>query len=483
MKSFDHELVSGSVFRSVWKLAWPVIMLNLMNGVHGFVDHVLVGHFVASGDNAANAAIGVAWQVFLVVVVLIASLFHGMNVLVSRYAGRRDRENMSRVAYHSFLATVWIMLGVMAPLGYFMAPWLLGLAHADPEVRLHALPYIRILFTCGTPIFLMFMFTGAFQASGDVKTPLFLGALATVLNVCISAVLIPGVRPFDISLPGMDWTVHVPLHIPALGTSGAALGTVLAPLVSVIIAVSIIFRRKTLLQPPARFTLLPDFQVLRAVARIGIPAGIQGVALNIGGVALLSFIGSLEHGSAAQAAYTICYAQLFSLVTWTGLGLRSAASALMGQNIGAGDPSRGKAAVAMAAKLGFIWAVGVGLLFWFFPGWLLGLFGATDEPIYGYGQSLLHYLAFSGLVLVAAQALTGGIQGAGQTLLPMVIAMVTQVGVLLGICAFFSLRGELTPDRVWGAILASHAMRLALTFALFRTSRWAHTKVELAGTA
>lgn len=479
MKSFDHELVSGSVLRSVWKLAWPVIALNLMNGIHGFVDHVLVGHFVASANNAANAAIGVAWQVFLVVVVLIASLFHGMNVLVSRYAGRRDRENMSRAAYHSFLATVWIMLGVMAPVGYLLAPHLLGLAHAEPEVQAHALPYIRILFTCGMPIFLMFMFTGAFQASGDAKVPLMLGALATLLNIAISAVLIPGVRPFAVPLPGIGWALPIPLHIPAMGTSGAALGTVLAPFVSVVIAVTLILRRKTILQPPSRFTIVPDFGVLRVVARIGIPAGVQGVALNIGGVALLSFIGSLEDSSAAQAAYTICYAQLFSLVTWTGLGLRSAASALMGQNIGAGNTARGKAAVAMAAKLGVLWAVVVGVLFWCFPGWLLGLFGATDEPILGYGRSLLHFLAFSGLALVAAQALTGGIQGAGQTVMPMVIAMITQIGVLLSICVFFAARGELTANRVWGAILASHLARMALTYALFRSSRWAHTKVEL----
>lgn len=479
MKAFDHEIVSGSVLRSVWKLAWPVVLLNLVNGLHGFVDHVLIGRYVPSASNAANAAVGVAWQVFLVMVVLLASLFHGMNVLIARYAGQQDRANMSRVAYHAFLATIITLVGVVAPAGYFLAPGLLEIVRAEPEVRAHALPYLRILFTCGAPIFLMFMFSGAFHASGDPKTPLFLGILATVLNVCFSLVLIPGVEPFDIRLPGTELAVTVPLHIPAFGAAGAAMGTVLAPLVSVIIAITIVFRHKTILQPPERFTLVPNITVLRRVARIGIPTGVQGVALNVGGVALLAFIGSLQESAAAQAAYTICYAQLFSLVSWPGIGLRSAAGTVMGQNIGAGDPQRGKTAVALAAKLGALWGVGVGLLFWFFPGPLLGLFGATEEPVHGYGVSLLHFLAISGVLLVSTQALTGGIQGAGETVLPMIIAMITQIGVLLGVCAFFTWFGGLTPERVWLAILIGHFTRLVLTYAVFRTERWAHKQVEL----
>jgi Na+-driven multidrug efflux pump len=117
MQHFDKELVSGSILRSVWKLSWPVTLLNLVNGTHGFVDHILVGRFVESANNEANAAIGVAWQVFLVVVVFIASLFHGMNVLIARYAGMQDRENMGKVFYQALLMSVFLLVGVVAPVG------------------------------------------------------------------------------------------------------------------------------------------------------------------------------------------------------------------------------------------------------------------------------------------------------------------------------------------------------------------------------
>ena len=462
MKAFDQELTSGSVLRTVWKLAWPLVLLNLTNGLHAFVDHVLIGHFVGSADNAGNAAVGVAWQVFLVIVVMIASLFHGMNVLVARYAGKQDREQLSRVFYETLLASAYILLFVVAPIGYIISPHLLAFVHADPEVQRYALPYLRVLFTCSAPLFLMFLVTGAFQASGDPKTPLKLGILTTLLNIALSILLITGAGPF-----------------PKLGVLGAALGTVLAPWVSIVIAVRLILKRRMILQPPRRFTLVPDPEVIRIVGRIGLPTGIQGVLLNLSGVFLLKYIGSLENSAAAQAAYTICYAQLFSLVAWTSFGLRAAAATAMGQNIGAGDPARGKAAVATAAGMGVLWASGIGLLYWFIPGHLLALFNAVDEPIFGFGVSLLHYLAFAGVALAASLSLTGGIQGAGQTKIPMYIAFATQIVLLLSICQYFVWRGTLSTEVIWAAILVSQTARLLLTFAVFRTEGWAHTRVEL----
>jgi len=429
------------------------------------VDHILIGHYIESEANAGNAAIGAAWQVFLVIVVFIASLFHGMNVLIARYAGRQDRDNMSRVAYESFLTALIILIFVVAPIGYVIAPYLLDFVQVNPEVKVHALPYLRLLFACGAPLFLMFMFTGAFQASGDAKTPLFLGILTTLLNIIISVILITGAGPF-----------------PQMGAIGAALGTVLAPIFSVAISIALIMRRKMILQPPEKFHLIPDFSVMKVVARIGLPTGTQGVLLNIGGVLLLRFLGSMDDAisAAAQAAYTICYAQLFSLVTWTSFGLRSAAGTLMGQNIGAGNPGRGKAAVTVAASFGAAWAVFVGIFYWAYPRELLALFGAVDGPIVPMGVALLQYLAFSGVVLAITLALTGGLQGAGETKMPMYIAFLTQIVLLLGICWWYDLHGALTPERVWMAIFISHLGRLALTWAVFRTEKWAHTKVELA---
>src|SRR2546428_3402725 len=105
------------------------MLTNAIGGLQGIVDHVLVGNLVGY---QANAAIGVSWQIFLVVIVFISSLFTGMSVLVARFAGAGDSQTVDRVVYQAFLTAVGLSLGILAPLGYFAAAWLLDLVNAAP---------------------------------------------------------------------------------------------------------------------------------------------------------------------------------------------------------------------------------------------------------------------------------------------------------------------------------------------------------------
>ena len=459
MTSFDSDIVSGSVVRSVVKLAWPIAITQLIAGIHGIVDQILVGNYVSFH---AQAAIGVSWQLFLVIFVFLSSLFHGMNILIARYSGRQDREAINRIAYDVFITSGYLILLFIAPLGYFLSPALLDLVNAEPEVQEHALPYLRILFTASLPLFLMFVLNGAFQSSGNPKIPLYLGILTTIVNVIASYILITGLGPF-----------------PELGTAGAAIGTCLGPLPSILIGLILIQRHKVLIGPPERFSIFPDLSVLKAVIRLGLPSGIQAVLLNIGGVALLSFIGSLEESAEAQAAYTICYVQLFSVVTWTGFGLRAACATVMGQNMGAGKNERGKQAVYVGAGLGFLWAAAFGALFWIFPDTLLGFFFVEDVLVLDIGSSLLHFLTFSGVFIAVTLAFTGGLQGAGDTRKPMYIAFISQIVVLLGVCAVYESMGRLSTNVIWTAILVSHMSRLTLTYIMFARGKWDNIKVEI----
>src|SRR3954468_13240281 len=144
-KKLDRSIVEGPIAHAVWKLAWPTVLQNMISGLQGIVDHVMVGHYVGF---TGNAAIGVGWQIFLVVVVFISSLFTGMGVLVARFAGANDHERVDRVVYQAFLTAVMLALFVLAPAGYLLSPTLLQLVHASPEVRAAALPYLRTMFIC-----------------------------------------------------------------------------------------------------------------------------------------------------------------------------------------------------------------------------------------------------------------------------------------------------------------------------------------------
>ena len=135
-----------------------------------------------SSGFTANAAIGVSWQIFLVVIVFISSLFTGMGVLVARAAGANDHERVDRVVYQAFLVAVLLSVGVLAPSGYFLAPRLLCLVNASPAVIEQALPFLRTMFLFSIGMLLFFMLGGALRAAGDARTPLRLGAVMTALE-------------------------------------------------------------------------------------------------------------------------------------------------------------------------------------------------------------------------------------------------------------------------------------------------------------
>jgi putative MATE family efflux protein len=458
-KAFDRSIVEGPIPSAVWKLAWPTMLQNVIGGLQGIVDHAMVGHYVGF---EGNAAIGVAWQIFLVVVVFITSLFTGMGVLVARFTGANEPEKVDRTVYQAFLTALVLAVGIMAPIGYLLSPSLLNLVNAAPEVQAEALPYIRIMFLFSFGMMLFFMLGGALRSAGDAQTPLRLGIVLTVLNIVLNVIFIRGLGP-----------------IPAFGTAGAAMGTVIAGGVVALIGVGFLFSGKWVVHFHRGMSLKPDWTIIRSLFRFGLPTGFQGVAMNVAGVLLIRFVGSLEQSAEAQAIYAVSYTQLFSFITWTSVGLMGATAAVAGQNLGAGRPDRTRKATWSAARIGLSVAAAIGLLFLAIPERLLAMFGLTDPAVVQLGVELLAYLSVSGLFITTALAYTGGLQGTGDTKSPLYISIVSQIVVPLGMCWAIDVVRGLTPGDIWLAIVLGHATRCFLSVWVFRREKWREIKVDI----
>lgn len=456
---FDRTLVEGPLLPAVWRIAWPTMLQNVIGGIQGIVDHVMVGHFVGY---TGNAAIGVSWQIFLVVVVFISSLFTGMSVLVARFAGAGDAERVNRTVYQAFLTAIALSLGVLAPLGYLLSPSLLDLINAAPAVQAEALPYLRIMFVFSSGMLIFFMLGGALRSAGDARTPLRLGIVVTGLNIGLNVVLIAGLGP-----------------VPAFGTMGAAMGTVMATGGVGLFALVMLWRGGWVVSFPRKLSPRPDWKIIRSLFRFGLPTGIQGVAMNVAGVFLLRFIGSLERSAAAQAAYAVAYAELFSLVTWTSVGLMGAAATVAGQSLGAGKPERATAAVHTAAGIAVSVAAAVGVLFLLVPEALLLMFGLDEPAVVELGTQLLTFLSASGLFVAVALTYTGGLQGTGDTRSPLYISIVSQIVVPLGLCFVIQQTSTLDPGEIWLAILLGHMTRCGLSVYKFREGKWRDIRVDL----
>lgn len=307
-----------------------------------------------------------------------------------------------------------------------------------------------------------FMLSGALRAAGDARTPLRLGIMMTILNLVLNVILIRGLGP-----------------IPGLGTRGAALGTVTAGVVVSSIGLYLLFTGRYVIRFNRAMSLRPDFGIIRSLFRFGLPTGFQGVAMNLAGVMLLRFAGSLPHSAAAQAAYAVGYTQLFSLITWTSVGLMGATAAIAGQNLGAGRPDRAAKAVQVASGIGLMTAVVIGLLFVVVPQQLLGIFGMTDPVVLDLGGGLLRYLSVSGLFITVALTYTGGLQGTGDTRSPLYISVVSQILVPLSICAAIQATRGLQATDIWLAILVGHFTRCTLSVVRFRQGKWRDIVVDI----
>ncbi len=456
---YDRSIVEGPLRAAVWKIAWPTMLTNVVGGLQGIVDHALVGHLVGF---AGNAAIGVAWQIVIVVIIFINSLFTGMSVLVARFAGAGEADKVDRTVYQAFLTAIFLSLGIIAPAGYFASPWLLDLVNAAPAVKAEALPFLRIMFLFSSGMLVFYMLSGALRSAGDARTPMILGIVLTVLNLVLNVILIRGLGP-----------------IPAFGTVGSAMGTAIASGLLAVYALWKLWRGGWVVSFRKGHGYGPDWSIIRSLFRFGLPTGIQGIAMNVGGVVMLAFIGSLAESAAAQAAFAVSYTQLFSLITWTAVGLMGAAATVAGQNLGAERPERADRAVHLAARFGFTGAAIIGFVFLVFPQELLAVFGMNEPAVVEIGVRLLRVLSVSGLLVAVALTYTGGLQGTGDTKSPLYISIVSQIIVPLGICFAIQQTRTLEPMDIWLAILAGHATRCALSVIRFNQGRWRSIAVDI----
>jgi putative MATE family efflux protein len=324
-----------------------------------------------------------------------------------------------------------------------------------------SLPFLRIMFVFGFGMMLFFMLGGALRSAGDAKTPLRLGIALTIGNITFNVLLIRGFGP-----------------IPAMGTAGSAAGVMISSGLVAIYAIIKLFSGSWVIDFRG-MSWKPDWEIIRALFRFGLPTGLQGIAMNIAGVLLLRFIGATTQSAEAQAAYAVGYTELFSLVTWTSVGLMGAAATVAGQNLGARQPDRSQQAVRESAKIGVGIAIIVGAMFLTIPGFLLQIFGMTEPNVVRIGTELLAYLSVSGLFITVALTFTGGLQGTGDTRSPLFISLISQFALPIGYLSVVQSTRTLEPRDIWLAIVMGHFLRCLLSVWRFNQGKWKAIEIGL----
>src|SRR5919199_39147 len=429
------------VGRRVFALAWPVIGENLLETLLGIVDTLLV----AALGTAAIAGVGSAQQIMFFLLAALSGLSVGSSILVAQAVGARELGRASRLARQSLLWSV--MLSVpLALLGIGLASSIIGIFGMAPDVARIGADYVRV--TMGTVVVLVALVIGggALRGAGDSRTPMMVTGIANVVNVALAYGLIYG---------------H--FGLPALGAVGSAWATFLARSLALLLLVRALWSGRTGVGIAGRGGWLPDWSVAKRVLTLGIPASIEQIVMSTAFLVLTILVAHL--GTDTLAAQRISMSALsFSFLP--GVGFSIAATALVGQSIGARRPRDGANVARVATIWAVLWMSGIGVLLLVFATPIMRLF-TSDPAVVRIGAAALRVVALTQPTWAIGLVQSGALRGTGDTRFPLIMSAAgIWSAVLLAWLALRLVGGGL--PAVWATFLVTSPVTSFLTWRRLR---------------
>jgi MATE family, multidrug efflux pump len=381
--------------RRVMLLAWPAVVQGLLMTSIQVVDTFLVS--LLSED--ALAAVGTASQLIFVMFVSLIAIEIGASVLVAQAVGAGDRLVAGRVARQSITLGLIIAIPVSI-LGYVVRSELIGLFGLEPQVAALGVEYWGVVSLAIFIVMLVFVLSGILQGSGDTATPMWGTALATITNSVFAYVLIFGKWGF-----------------PELGVKGSAWGSVIGWSTEVVFLVAMIGRGERPFDFFSKVGWWPSWETTRGIIKVGGPTAIEDFAISIGLAVHTGIVAVL--GTASLAAHRIVFNAL-NLSFMPGFGLAIAATALVGQSVGARDPASGRLATKVGAQYAVLWMGSMGLIYFVLAGPITAIFSG-DAEVRAVGADSMRALALSQVFWGMLFVFSGTLRGTGKSLYPAIV--------------------------------------------------------------
>jgi putative MATE family efflux protein len=444
-------VTEGHIWRAVWYLSWPTIISMFLQTAYGYINMIFVGRV----STAAVAAVGIGNQLLFVQVAVLSGVSVGTSALVARFTGARNLDEANEATRQSVILAVAVTV-ITGVVGIFTSSWLLGYLGAKADVLPIAALYLNINLAGGIPVYLLAIYTTVFRAIGDVKTPLYAMILATLINVLFDWLLVFGIGPF-----------------PRMGAPGTAVSVV----ISRSIALLVVFY--ALARSPLKSSLNRWWEIhpgwFSRITRIGIPAAFQSLLRSGNGLIYIWIFGQTALATTNIAALTIGL-RAESLAYMPGFAFSTAATALVGQNLGARRPDRASRAGWVAAGQGVIVMALLGALFFIFAHPFARLFSQDHEV----NRLVVWYLRINALsepFLALSMILTGALQGAGETRWPTIVTFLYLYLIRLPITYLLMVRYDLSVIWAWWIMTGSVVVGGLLTAVIFLRGRWHEIEV------
>ena len=445
------RIVNGHVWKTVWWLAWPSVITMLLQTANGLIDIAFVGRLGAG----ALSGVGLASQIMMILMSISTAVSVGTTALVARFIGANQRKDAEEAVRQSILLSLIISVA-SGFLAYLAGPWLIREMGGEGAGLRLGVTYLNILLLGVIPFYLMIILTGVYRGTGDMKTPLIVMSVVTVVSLVGDYLLIFGIGPF-----------------PRLGVVGAGIATVTSRVVAT--AMLFGFMPKSHLSRALHGSWTPIWSWFRRILNIGTPAAVQGLLRTAASMTFFGILGRIPEATYAIAALTIGL-RMEALAFMPGFAFSVAAASMVGQNLGARRPDRA-AAGAWASTWQGIGVMGaMGLLFILFARPIASVF-TNDPKVLSLAAQYLWVNGISEPFLAIAMILTGALQGAGETRLPTIATIVTLWFIRLPLCYYLTLTLGLGSLGAWVAMSGSTVLAGLATLAVFKLSKWQQIEV------
>lgn len=442
------DMTGGRPWEKIVVFTIPMLIGNIAQQLYNTVDSIVVGKYV--GDNAL-AAVGSASPVFNLLLVLFVGISMGAGIMVSQYYGSHDRENLSRTIGSTITLTAAASVLLMILGSLAIRPLLVMLDTPDTLID-WCTSYLMILLLGIAGLAYYNILCGILRGLGDSLSALVYLLIATVINIVLDVWFVAG------------------LH---MGVSGVALATVIAQLISAVLCVLKLRKMTDFFDMEMKY-LRPEKATMFTVIRLGLPSGLTQAIFSLAMVVVQSLTNSF--GEMVIAANVIIM-RVDGFAMMPNFSFGTAMTTYAGQNVGAKEYER----VKQGAKQGTLIAAGTsavitGLILLFGP-YLMGIFTNTDQ-LAELSADMMKILAAGYIAMAVTQSLSGIMRGAGDTVTPMWISLLTTVAVRVPLAyglVYLTKSEELPMGRyesLWISLLCSWVLGALITFIFYCLGRW-----------
>lgn len=443
--------------RQVWNLAWPSVLTMLLQTINSLMDALFVGHLPNAAE--ALAATGVGGGIIFLLVSLAMGISVGTTALVARFTGARDEASAIEAVGQSLSlsAMLGLVFGIVA---YFSRDLLVNLllnSTKNPLAAQLCSQFLGMALLASLPLFILNVLQSSFRGIGDTRTPLLLTLAMVGLHIGLNFLLIEGRFGF-----------------PSMGVRGAGTAFALSNFWGCLLF-GLALRRSPLAHAYRIENLRPQLEWVQRILKIGIPASIQAIMRTLSMMAFTALIARTVEGAAGVAALQIgIRTEAFAFMP--GFGYSVAASALVGQSLGARDPEHAERCGWAALGQSLIVMVVMGVIFYLFAPGIAAIF-TSNLHVRQLGVDYLRINAFSEPFIALGMVLTGALQGAGDTVRPTYITLISMWVIRMPLAIWLMFGLHQNSQGAWISMCVTTIVGGLMTLWLYKQGAWKKVKV------